>query len=285
MIEFVPARPVRGNARWWRGDDLRVQATSWLPPWGTDPETFGAWGQWAGAIASFLAVVVALGLALAEGRRRRRELADRQAAQARTIAATVNTVETLNADQLEVSVRNYGQLPISEVAILDVSANALVWRLNDWEIHRPGVVHHRSEGLYQLAPVIGPNESSSAALRFRDQMNDEVDASTGAVTFTFVDADGLRWRRHKNGPPVRVLSKVERNRLEFRRLLKIWAVFALITVPIGVTLAVVTGDYSTALTAAAGFAGVLFGSLSLGGWRTHSAYRPQERSSRGLDAE
>lgn len=89
----------------------------WLPPWGTDPDTFGAWGQWAGAIASSLAVVVALGLALAEGRRRRRELADRQAAQARTITATLEPAETFfNGDLIELSVQNHGQLPITSPA-------------------------------------------------------------------------------------------------------------------------------------------------------------------------
>ncbi|MFJ8816262.1 hypothetical protein [Amycolatopsis thermoflava] len=94
-----------------------MQAMYWLRPWGTDPDTFGAWGQWAGAIASSLAVVVALGLTLAEGRRRRRELADRQAAQARTITATLEPAETFfNGDLIELSVQNHGQLPITSPA-------------------------------------------------------------------------------------------------------------------------------------------------------------------------
>lgn len=204
-----------GNDRRGSPDDHSVQTvTGWVPPWSDDPQIFAAWGQWAGGIGSLLAVIVALWLAAVESRRRRREFEDRQAAQARTITATVELASGhgLPMRFLAVVVQNHGQLPITSVAILDVEAWSERLLLKKWELRRVGQPDHGNQSPYKLASVIGPGEGCpSYPLVFADQDDGaKIDLARTRVDISFVDAEGLRWKRENNGLPRRVLTRSDR---------------------------------------------------------------------------
>jgi hypothetical protein len=70
-------------------------------------------------------------------------------------------------------------------------------------------LRERTSGPIQVASVIGPGESEPIT-RIRFDVTNDYDARadwTYTVTFSFQDADGLRWRSIGNGPPARVLER------------------------------------------------------------------------------
>ncbi|NIH87376.1 hypothetical protein [Amycolatopsis granulosa] len=228
--------------------------TSWLPPWSTDPATFAAWGQWAGALGSMAAVIVALALAAVDGRRRRRELADRQAAQARTVTCTVTRSigQDGDRDELSVVVHNHGQLPVTDVYLRDVRMHFGDTTLQDWDFAAP---RQRDEGrAYPLDTVIGPQDhSSSPRLIFRDEPAEGAPPGRGEATtrFAFLDASGLCWERINNGPPRRIYTRQEKNRIErraFRRLIvNVTVVCLLIGIGVGTLTATLDINFVSSL--------------------------------------
>lgn len=188
------------------------------------PDEFGAWGQWAGATFAAIAVVVALWVAISDTRRRDRERQDQRAAQARTILSRVDVITTTSTklamtfSRQVVMVENHGTLPITDVVIHSVAATHKGKRLRKWIFLKSGDVLYQDQLDYRLATVIGPGafeESPRVAFaELMEQIDDEdspalfspFEMHSAEVTFSFLDAEGVRWRRVANGPPVRVLA-------------------------------------------------------------------------------
>jgi hypothetical protein len=186
--------------------------------WAMPPDEFGAWGQWAGALGSFLAVGVALGLAIWDARRRDREARDQLAAQARTVTARLAKADEpdvpkgFTARKVDVIVvENHGTLPVTNVVIHAAAVYHEPTVRSKWQLWT-GAHWKGEQEAYLLAMVLGPGQSvSSPQIRFGDiEEQTKLDLSKGMVDFTFVDATGLGWRRVANAQPQRYLTDFEK---------------------------------------------------------------------------
>lgn len=186
--------------------------------WGIDADVFAGWGQWAGAIASLAAVVVALAIAIRDGRQRERDRRDELAAQARTITAGIiwrdvqgNWPANLMTFRLAaIQIENHGLNPITEVAILDVRALVESAVSDKWQLGTPAREPHQGPNAYFLCNVLkGQDSERSPQLTFRTEESwtqpDEESGHSNAITFAFTDVNGLRWKRTSNGTPERVV--------------------------------------------------------------------------------
>jgi hypothetical protein len=192
--------------------------------WAMSPDEFGAWGQWAGAVFTAVAVAVALWVAISDSKRRDREREDQRAAQARTIVSRVETITDV-ANRLNfvfsrqaVVIENHGSLPVTNVVIHSIVATHGGKRLQQWLIRaRTSDEIHQDQSEYSLASVIGPGEhEASDGVAFMELMEqeekkkqlsfDRFDVNSAEVDFSFLDAEGIRWRRVANGRPNRMLE-------------------------------------------------------------------------------
>jgi len=195
------------------------------------PEEFGAWGQWAGALTSGVAVVVALWVAISDGRRRAREIADQKAAQARTITARVDKMkaETRVGDRVwtnyvdAVVVENHGTLPITNVKVLSVT----VWSgyekwLEHWVLLREeGDL--RGQLPFTLGRVIGPGELKWNRLSFEElEEGEKFDLNQASVEISFVDAQGIKWGRTANAEPFRIYHMTQDRWEVMRSTFRFW---------------------------------------------------------------
>lgn len=187
--------------------------------WGIPADVFAGWGQWAGAMGSLAAVVVALWIAIRDGRQRHREQQDREASQARTVTGEVRIRQFENSffpmsggarvmppsSLPVVAVENHGVEPILDVRIEAVTMRFGGGLLEKWRLRD----EHPSVGdALILASVIGGQNTADDVIYF-DELSAEmkIEPHACSVTFTFADARGLTWRRVNNGPPQRVLDK------------------------------------------------------------------------------
>ncbi|GAA1281319.1 hypothetical protein [Saccharothrix xinjiangensis] len=211
-------------------------------PWpaDVDADVFAAYGQWVGGIGSmagFAAVAVAV-LALRHERRaaaaqrhadelgqvEREQAAERERhehrlAQARTVIAARGRVAVEHpvydgrggfrlgsSEVFGLQVRNYGVRPVLEVMIEDItfSTGDPAVEHTSWVFQEPGGEPVREPFL--LADVLGAGESAGQAQFGFDDVPDDVlrDQGTLTVTFSFLDAEGYRWRRVGTGKPVRI---------------------------------------------------------------------------------
>lgn len=205
-------------------------------PWGkVDTDVFAAWGQWAGGIGSILAVIVAFAV-LARDRRihhramekaaqqdhedRERERAEEEARQighARTVVGAYVDTETVVMDlpgeqslRLVHGVRigNYGTRPVLEVVLESVTFQAYNHGLYDkWSVSPP----HRFASSapltkrFRASDLLAPNEHVELInLRFEGLDRQMSGLGTVEVTFSFLDAEGVRWRRVGSSVPVRI---------------------------------------------------------------------------------
>ena len=173
------------------------------------PDEFGAWGQWAGALGSFLAVVVALWVSVSDTRRRDRERRDQQAAQARTITAIATLHMYDGAEefkyQLVIKVSNHGTLPITDLEVLKVTEGR--WASSVWERGQQSDAPKTWKPI--VTPVLGPGETYERGAVVTDQ---EFGArlirearEDYQVTMRYVDAEGFRWWRSGTKTPERIL--------------------------------------------------------------------------------
>ncbi|WP_434439688.1 hypothetical protein [Lentzea sp. E54] len=185
--------------------DVNVPFIGWV-----DADVWGAWGQWAGAFASFAAAVVAVAIALGDGRRRDRERRDQEMAQARTITAHVEwTSEATERRRMlgwHVVVSNHGDQPITDALVTSVAATmktAPNFRLSDWRIGR------NDQRSYEAGAVIAPfGVKRTETLAFNDNaVNAKLSEMNFKVGIRFTDAHGLKWERDDNGHPRRVLEE------------------------------------------------------------------------------
>ncbi|WP_410587208.1 hypothetical protein [Amycolatopsis sp. lyj-23] len=183
--------------------------------WDIDADIFAGWGQWAGAAGSIAAVVVALGIAIRDGRMRDKERRDAEKAQARTVTAEVRQLprERWNAfvSPFAVTITNHGNLPITQVALITVICIIDGRAHLKWQI-KNAHDEHADQTSYFVDTVIGPGENSSAAvLSFADADRDsKIEPRSSIIEIEFVDAQGLRWRKTNNGEPIRVINLIDK---------------------------------------------------------------------------
>ncbi|WP_158846802.1 hypothetical protein [Saccharothrix deserti] len=176
-------------------------------PWGpVDTDVFAAWGQWAGGIGSIAAVVVALMLATRDSRSRRKEQKEQQAARAATV--TGSTERKLDdgpfySQWLALVISNHGTHPVMDVKIEDVKIRVGEVTYVKWKL--AGGKADSSEP-YLLAHVIGPQDEKFTSLFFEDAEGQKYvyEKHPIDITFSFLDAEGARWRRTGYGEPQRV---------------------------------------------------------------------------------
>ncbi|ROP37445.1 hypothetical protein [Saccharothrix texasensis] len=183
---------------WWAADD-----TVRVPGWGiVDTDDFAAYGQWAGGIGSLAAVVALAIVTFIDIRRRNAEARDARAAQARTVIAMVETSPT-DPEEVDVVIYNHGPAPVLNVRLEAVEVVVDGERHSDWGFS-PSL---NIKDIRFFAPVIAPGESA----RLRELTFVEYDDVVGlplrtlpltltldlpyTITFTFIDAQGIRWRR------------------------------------------------------------------------------------------
>jgi hypothetical protein len=143
-----------------------------------------ALGQAAGAVGTLAAVVVALWVALRDGRQLRAEQSDRAAGQARLIIADVHR----ESGRWWVRTTNHSAAPVFEVEVVEVR-------------HGGGVSMVESVA---GAPAV---LDKLAAGQTRDRaITPGGDPSSGIVVLCYRDAAGLRWRREGTGKPERILG-------------------------------------------------------------------------------
>lgn len=143
-------------------------------------------GQLAAAAATVAAVVVALWVAIRDGRQQRAELADRQAAQARLVTAYVDRLQ----GRWCVRTANHSTAPVYDVEVEEVRHQQWVGNVEPV----PGSPAKLRE-LLPGAPVDRPLAGEVGG-----------DPASAVVVFRFVDAAGLRWRREGTGPPQRLVN-------------------------------------------------------------------------------
>ncbi|WP_445184568.1 hypothetical protein ACTXG6_40350 [Pseudonocardia sp. Cha107L01] len=177
------------------------QGHQWLADW------IAGIGQAAGAVGTFVAVVVALGAGRRAQRLRDEDRADRDAAQARMIS--VHVVDRFSPDAVPtnirtseheqtISIRNDSLEPVFRAGVIDM-------RLAD----EPQDGRHRWELVPNLAQtarrqVIEPGGSAKFDVRYFDSAG-EIAWPEGdmIVSIEFRDSRGLVWRRDNDDEPVR----------------------------------------------------------------------------------
>lgn len=131
------------------------------------------------------------------------ERTDEQAAQARTITATVEKRD----DQYPIVVANHGTLPVTDVVFHTISYRGDGQVQEQWF---PALEHtfveRTGDGGLLLCSVLGGGNSFTTS---DTSVNTEIfdyDPLDVMVDISFMDADGRRWRRIGNGHPVRMLD-------------------------------------------------------------------------------
>lgn len=155
--------------------------------------------QVVGTVATLAAVVVALWIALRDGRRARDEQADRDARQARLVTFEVYR----RGDRWRVGTTNQSTAPIFEVTVTKVTGTDHVGYVEAV----PG-----SPAQLTVVPAGGKVEQT---IKFADPESSPGSDSTSTngvswsyqVSANFLDAAGLRWSRTGSDPPRRILSK------------------------------------------------------------------------------
>lgn len=147
--------------------------------------------QVAGAGATLAAVVVALWIAVRDGRRVQALQDDRDAGQARLITFEVYT----RGDRWRVGTMNHSAAPIFEVTVTKVTCGDRIGRV----VEVPG----SPEQLAMVPPGDKPEQTTDIAVVEADGSHKMI----GSCTAHFLDAAGLRWSRTGSDPPQRIKPK------------------------------------------------------------------------------
>lgn len=156
------------------------------------------------AVATCVAVIIALAGLLVELRMRRRDKADSAASQARLIFEDPQA--TFGSMYLDLHITNHSSEPVHAIEIEDVWCRTDGHTAHDW------AASFMIEGARTWANSLPPGQSVNFTVSFKDaggMLNGapkpNADLEYG-LTFTFLDAHGLRWRRRGFETPVRVVD-------------------------------------------------------------------------------
>ncbi|GGU57716.1 hypothetical protein GCM10010178_57550 [Lentzea flava] len=162
-----------------------------------DADVFAAWGQVIGAAGTLLAVVVAIWIAIRDGRYRDAERRDNEAMHARLVSGS----RASNPPHLTISYSNYGNCPVTSVRVVDV-----VGRFG--ETHSSGWSIDGSSEPYVLG-AIGPGQTvTTPPISVTWPEGHQVDETAALYypTIVFFDANGRWWERRAHDQPRRLLS-------------------------------------------------------------------------------
>ncbi|OLF14329.1 hypothetical protein BLA60_04150 [Actinophytocola xinjiangensis] len=160
-------------------------------------DVFAAWGQVIGAAGTLLAVVVALWIAVRDGRYRDAERRDNEAAHARFVSGA----RTSDPPRLTLSYTNYGSLPVTSVRLIAVSGRFGTTRSTDWSIGG-------SAEPYVLGAIAPGQTATTPPIAIHWPADADVDEATALYypTVVFVDPNGRWWERTAHDQPRRLLS-------------------------------------------------------------------------------
>ncbi|RAS65122.1 hypothetical protein C8D87_105617 [Lentzea atacamensis] len=162
-----------------------------------DADVFAAWGQVIGAAGTLLAVIVAIWIAVRDGRYRDAERRDNEAMHARLVSGA----RASNPPSLTISYSNYGSCPVTSVRVVDVAGRFGETRSTGWSIGgsaEPYVLGAIAPGQTVTTPPIsvtwpeGQDVDETAALYY--------------PTIVFFDTNGRWWERRGHDQPRRLLS-------------------------------------------------------------------------------
>lgn len=169
---------------------------------------FGAWAQFGAAIATSAAVIVALGVAIRDGRMARSERRDREAAQARNVFVSTELSFTLAAVAshgtvvCDLVLTNWSDSTLLSVDPVDVFLPDRPER-QQWSDALMGdsasdqSPHDRVRPTGEWRAKVSLLVEDSGALAVGDSVRP-------SVTFRYTDAAGLVWERTDNDQPYRV---------------------------------------------------------------------------------
>jgi hypothetical protein len=162
-----------------------------------DTEVFAAWGQVIGAAGTLLAVVVAMWIAIRDGRYRDAERRDNEMAHARVVSGA----RASDPPRLTVSYTNYGTFPVTSVRLTDIFGRYKEISSTGWAISgsdEPYVLGAINPGQTVTTPPIDVTWPAETAV-------DET-AALYYPTIVFVDTNGRWWERTAYDQPKRLLS-------------------------------------------------------------------------------
>lgn len=162
-----------------------------------DADVFAAWGQVIGATGTLLAVIVAVWIAIRDGRYRDAERRDNEAAHARLVSGT----RASHPPQLRISYTNYGSCPVTSVRLIDVYGRRGETYSTAWSIAG-------SAEPYVLS-VIGPGQTvTTPPISISWPDGEEVDGKEALYypTIVFHDANGRWWKRTAHDQPQRLFD-------------------------------------------------------------------------------
>ncbi|MFC8273783.1 hypothetical protein ACFUJR_14920 [Streptomyces sp. NPDC057271] len=174
------------------------------------PEAVEWWDQ-VSAWGTLGAVIVALFVAANEGRRRRLDKEDSDAAQARLV--------TVHRHPQGFAITNHSMAPILaltivRVEVLEDGATAWVAGTEDAE-DEESAIEVVAPGAYKLFGAKSFRRPGSSEINLQRRLSRD---DTLRCTFAFTDAQGLRWKRQHQQQPERVLDRsAGRRRLLFWR--------------------------------------------------------------------
>lgn len=162
-----------------------------------DADVFAAWGQVIGAAGTLLAVVVALWIAIRDGRYRDTERRDNEAAHARFVSGS----RTADPPRLRLSYTNYGTFPVTSVRLVDVFGRFRETRSTGWSING-------SAEPYVLAAIAPGQTVTTPPITITWPADTEVDETAALYypTVVFVDTNGRWWERTAHDQPQRLLG-------------------------------------------------------------------------------
>lgn len=162
-----------------------------------DANVFAAWGQVIGAAGTLLAVVVAVWIAIRDGRYRDAERRDDEAVHARLVSGS----RASDPPHLAVSYTNYGTFPVTSVRLVGMTGRCGGTSSAGWSIGG-------SSEPYVLG-AIGPGQTvTTPPISVTWPEGQEVDQTAALYypTIVFFDANGRWWERRAHDQPRRLLS-------------------------------------------------------------------------------
>ncbi|HEV2784280.1 MAG TPA: hypothetical protein VGX25_33255 [Actinophytocola sp.] len=162
-----------------------------------DANVFAAWGQVIGAAGTLLAVIVAIWIAIRDGRYRDAERRDNEAVHARLLSA----IRVSDPPNLTIGFTNYGSCPVHSVRLTGIVGHFGDVRSVGWSING-------SSDSYVLAAIAPGQTATTPPITITWPENATVDEAAALYypTIVFYDTNGRWWERTAHDPPKRLLT-------------------------------------------------------------------------------
>lgn len=160
------------------------------------PDVIAAWGQVLGAAGTFVAVIVAIWIAIRDGRYRDAERRDNEAVHARLVSGH----RASNPPNLTLAYTNFGSCPVTSVRLTELHG-----RFGD--VHSAGWAIRGSSDTYVLGAIAPGQTVTTPPISVTWPDGSEVNQTTALYypTIVFYDANGRWWERTAHEQPRRLL--------------------------------------------------------------------------------